>query len=260
MNKPKQELVAHTPTMAVAEPVPSFSFQDMQRMATSIAKSGIFGVKDADQALALMLIAHAEGRHPATVARDMDIINGRPSKKSEAILRDFQASGGRVEWIQRDDAAAIAIFSHPSAVKPLKVDWTLERAKKAGLAGKDMYAKYTRQMLSARCISEGCRATAPQSTGGYYSPEEVREFDADLAPEPVSVTAAIEQAVGAMPDSEIEAHINAMDTLDPKALEQAFTAAWRSTKDAQLRQRFKGAYDAMKAEIARVAAEAEAAT
>ena len=42
-----------------------------------------------DEALALMLVSYAEGRHPALAARDYDIIQGRPAKKSEAMLRDF---------------------------------------------------------------------------------------------------------------------------------------------------------------------------
>jgi hypothetical protein len=43
---------------------------DIERMAGAIAKSGLFGMKTPDQALALMLIAQAEGMHPALAARD----------------------------------------------------------------------------------------------------------------------------------------------------------------------------------------------
>jgi hypothetical protein len=259
MNKPRQELVTHTAqAMPVAEPLPQFSFQDMQRMAVSIAKANIFGIKDPDQAIALMLIAHSEGRHPATVARDYDIIQGRPAKKAEAILRDFQASGGRVEWHQLDDKCAAATFSHPAAVKPVRIDWDLTRAKQAGLMDKNggMYSKYPRAMLRSRCVSEGCRTVAPQATSGFYTPEEVREFDPEPQAELTPIAAAIEQTANAQTPDEVEALIAAMDTLDPKALEQAFGAAWRSTKDPILRQRFKSVYDAMKAEIARVAEEA----
>ena len=251
----KQELV--TRDEHAAQQQPSFSFEQMQRMAVSIAKSGIFGIKDPDQAIALMLIAHSEGRHPASVARDFDIIQGRPAKKSEAILRDFQASGGRVEWHQRDDQAAIATFTHPLAVKPMKIEWTLERAKTAGLTDKNggMYTKYRRQMLSARCISEGCRATAPQATSGFYTPEEVRQFEAD-DPTPVSVTAAIEQATAAaLSDEEVNALIEAMDVPSLTLLEAAFANAWRATKDPKVRLRFKEVYDGMKVEIERVAME-----
>src|SRR5208282_978637 len=78
----------------------SYSFEQIQRMAVAFAKSGLFGVKDPESALSLMLLAQAEGRHPALIMRDYDVIEGRLAKKSEAMLRDFQASGGRVEWIE----------------------------------------------------------------------------------------------------------------------------------------------------------------
>ena len=42
-------------------------FNEVQGMAAAIAKSGLFGMKTPDQALALMLVAQAEGQHPATI-------------------------------------------------------------------------------------------------------------------------------------------------------------------------------------------------
>ena len=41
---------------------------EIKTMAEAVAKSGLFGVKTADEAMALMLIAQAEGQHPAIAA------------------------------------------------------------------------------------------------------------------------------------------------------------------------------------------------
>ena len=246
----KQDVILASETA----PGAAFSFADMQRMAVAISKSGLFGVKEADQALSLMMIAQAEGKHPALIARDYDIIQGRPAKKSEAVLRDFQASGGKVEWQEMTDKRAAALFSHPSSPKPVLIDWDTARAKQAGLVGKPggMYEKYPRQMLRARVISEGCRAIAPSSTSGFYVPEEVRDFDEKPATAPV--TTAIEQSIiEAPPADEIEARVNSMDVATLPALEAAVADAWRATKHAPTRARYKTAYDAMKEEIARAA-------
>src|SRR5438552_4536571 len=89
------------------------TFGQMERMAESIAKSGLFGIKTPDQALALMAIAQAEGRHPASAALDYNIIQGKPAKTSSAMLRDFLAMGGKVEWHESTDDCAQATFSHP---------------------------------------------------------------------------------------------------------------------------------------------------
>lgn len=152
-------------------------------MAEAVAKSGLFGVKTADQAMALMLVAQAEGRHPALAARDYDIIQGRPAKKTEAMLRDFLEAQGKVEWHALDDTVADATFSHPSG-GTVRIEWTLKRAAAAGLSGRDMWRKYPRQMLRSRCVSEGIRTVCPMATSGMYVPEEVRDFspEKDITP------------------------------------------------------------------------------
>jgi hypothetical protein len=236
--------------LATDAPAPAFSFADMQRMAVAIAKSGLFGVKDPDQALSLMMIAQAEGKHPAVIARDYDVIQGRAAKKPEAMMRDFQASGGKIEWHTLDDKCAAATFTHPLSPKPLRIDWDMERAKRAGLLDKNgaMYTKYPRAMLRSRCVSEGVRATAPSATSGAYTPEEVRDMD---APAPAqSVNAAIEQAVQAPHVNEVEAYVNAMDVPTLPALKAAFEAAWKSTQHVDTRARYKACYDSMKSAIA----------
>lgn len=161
-------------------------FEQMSTMAAAFAKSGMFGAKTQEQALSLLLLAQAEGVHPAMAMRDFDIINGRPSKKAQAMHRDFLAAGGKIEWHRRDDTGADATFSHPQGGS-VRVSWDVERARKAGLSGKDMYGKYGRQMYSARVISEGCRAVYPAATSGLYVPHEVaamepKEKDMGAAP------------------------------------------------------------------------------
>jgi hypothetical protein len=159
----------------------SVALGDMQVMANAIVKSGLFGMKTPDQALALMIVATAEGRHPGSVASDYHIIQGRASLKADSMLARFQQSGGRVEWHDHTNEKVSATFSHPAGGS-LRIDWDMARAKAAGLGGKDNWRSYPRQMLRARVISEGVRATFPAVLNGMYTPEEVGEFD---APRPV---------------------------------------------------------------------------
>lgn len=149
---------------------------ELQRMAQAVASSKLFGITTPDQALALMLVAQAEGLHPATAARDYHIIQGRPALKADAMLARYLSSGGTVEWHEHTDSKVSATFAHPAG-GTLKIDWDTERAKKAGLGGKDMWVKYPRQMLRARVISEGIRATNPAVATGVYTPEEVQDME-----------------------------------------------------------------------------------
>ena len=150
-------------------------FQDLQGMAQAIAKSGLFGMKTSDQALALMLVAQAEGQHPATVTQDYDIIQGRAARKTHSVLARFQQMGGTVEWHELSDAIADATFSHKAGGK-LRMTWTFEQAKKAGLTGKDNWKNYPRAMLRARCIAEGIRAVYPAALGGMMVSEEAQDM------------------------------------------------------------------------------------
>ena len=163
-------------------PIMSFSMGEIEQVANAIAKGGLFGSKDPYAVLTLCLLAHAEGQHPAVVFRDYHIIQGKPAKKSEAMLRDFIMSGGKVEWHKLDDGCADATFSHSSGGSA-RIDWTMDRAKKAGLATA-MWSKYPRQMLRSRTISEGVRTVFPGATSGLYVPEEVSAFDDHRIDEP----------------------------------------------------------------------------
>ena len=154
---------------------PAYTVSEMERMARAFAGSKLFGVSNVEQALALCLVAQAEGRHPASAAQDYHIIQNRPSKKADAMLRDFLASGGKVEWHGLDDKIADATFSHPQGGS-VRITWDMARAQMAGLKT-DMWKKYPRQMLRSRVVSEGVRTVFPMATSFMYVPEEVAEFE-----------------------------------------------------------------------------------
>lgn len=150
---------------------------DIERMALAVAKSNLFGLKTPEQAMALMLVAQAEGLHPASAARDYHIIQGQPALRSDAMLARFQAAGGSVKWKDYTDDKVCGIFSHPSGGS-IEITWDMARAKQAGLGGKDNWRKFPRQMLAARCISEGVKRVYPGVAVGTYTPEEVQDFEA----------------------------------------------------------------------------------
>lgn len=153
-------------------------FNELQEMGSALARSGLFGMKTPDQAIALMLVAQAEGQHPATIAQDYDIIQGKATRKTHSVLARYQKAGGRVEWHQLTDQVAEATFTHPQGGS-VRLDWTMAQAKAAGLAGKDNWKNYARAMLRARLIAEGVRATFPAALGGMMVSEEAQDLPAE---------------------------------------------------------------------------------
>lgn len=148
----------------------------IQKMAQAVAASKLFGITNPDQAMSLMLIAQAEGLHPAIAARDYHIIQGRPALKADAMLARFQAAGGKVEWKKYTDEAVCAVISHPQGGS-VEIEWNMAMAARAGLGKNPTWKQYPRQMLRARVISEGIRTVFPGVAVGVYTPEEVQDFE-----------------------------------------------------------------------------------
>ena len=182
----------------------------VERMAIAVAKSGLFGVKTPDQAMALMLIAQAEGLHPAIAARDYHVINGRPTLKADAMLARFQTAGGSVRWGEYTDRRVVGTFSHPQGGS-VEVAWTVDMANTAGLTKNPTWKSYPRQMLRARCISEGIRTVFPGVVVGTYTPEEAEDEPARYAPQ---TAAELEPVVEVLPFAEIMRRIDAARTVD----------------------------------------------
>lgn len=56
--------------------------------------------------------------------------------------------------------------------------FTFKDAAKAGLANKEVWKNYPRNMLFARALSNGVKWFCPESTSGYYTVEEMQDIEA----------------------------------------------------------------------------------
>lgn len=199
-------------------PVPAIVPVDqIERMAIAVSKSGLFGAKTPEQAMALMLIAQAEGLHPAIAARDYHIIQNRPALKADAMLARFQAAGGRVKWLEMTDVHCEGEFSHPAG-GTVTIEWTIAMAERAGLTKNQTWKQYPRQMLRARCVSEGIRSVFPGVLVGTYTPEEIEDMPPPAqvvqpAPEPRAASAPA-PVVEVLSFEDIMRRINRARTVD----------------------------------------------
>jgi hypothetical protein len=208
-------------------------YEEVQKLATAVARSGMFqAFKNPEQALVLMMMAQVEGCHPMQAVQRYDVIQGKPAKKSDAMLADFQQRGGKVTWTEYTDEAVEAEFASKGMDKPCRVRWTYKQAEAAGLTGKPTWKQFKRQMLKARVISEGVRISDPGVVAGLYTPEEVGDFDSKL-PSPIveahMADAQQEQAQPA-PQPEASAEDKVRDA-KVRALVIAMSAAGIKAKD-----------------------------
>jgi hypothetical protein len=230
-------------------------FQQLEKMATVVAKSGLFGVKTYEAAIAVMLLAQSEGVHPMEAVKDWHImeIKGRTivSMKSEAMLSRFLEAGGKVKWHKLADDGASATFAHRDGGEAT-IDWDLPRAQRAGLADKDVWKQYRRAMLRSRVVSEGVRTVLPQVLRGRRTPEE------NMHMEDPEIPTTKEEAINGfgkpiMPQEIVDMSLRAMAEAESVGeLTERYKMAYASAKavnDEQRMNTFKLAYDARKGEL-----------
>jgi hypothetical protein len=187
-------------------------FDEMKQFAIAMVESKFIPDLTWQQAMVLGMFCEAEDVPFVIGLRDYHVIKNKPVLKTEAMLARFQKAGGRVNRIRADDEEASAEFSHPQA-GTLTISWNMERAKRSGLAGKENWQKWPRQMLKARVLSEGIRATYPGATGGALAPEEAEDLpgnqiERDVTPsKPLTGVAALKARVGdSIPQGAAVAH------------------------------------------------------
>jgi hypothetical protein len=171
----------------------SIGFEQFKALAAEVARSGMIpGVKDASQAMTLMLICDAQGRHIGEAITRFHVIKNNVSVKSKNQLADFQARGGRVRWITTNNELCHAEFTHPTYhPEPLPITVTLEDLIDNGTATawneekkeyvvRDIYRRNAAAMLRARAVTAAITAIDPGALDGLpatedgpESPEEV---------------------------------------------------------------------------------------
>ena len=155
---------------------------DVNALGTAMVQSGMFGLKNMQQGAVLAFVCLTEGRSPLSILNEYHVIEGRLSKKTEAMLSDFQKEGGKIKWLEYSPKVCTAVFTHPNYDGEFKLSITLQELMDSGVALakagtlKDNYQKFPRQMLRARVLSEGIRAISPNACGGLPTPEEASDM------------------------------------------------------------------------------------
>lgn len=140
------------------------NFEQMQVAANTIAKSGLFKAWDTtEKVMTLMLLCRAEGSDPLSAVNRYDMVQGRITKRSQAMLDDFIRGGGKVTWLESTEQVAKGKFIAPNGAEHTET-FSIEDARRAGLTGKDNWKNYAKVMLRNRCVAFALRAVYPSVT------------------------------------------------------------------------------------------------
>lgn len=127
--------------------------------------------------LAAVLAGRELGMGPMEALRTIDMIDGKPSPSSEWMVgRVFDA--GHVIVAETQTATECTVtgirFVDGSEVARMSFTFTLDMAKRAGLANKSNWKNYPEAMLYWRAVAQLCRQFFPDVLRGLkYLPEEL---------------------------------------------------------------------------------------
>jgi hypothetical protein len=133
--------------------------------------------------LACILAGYEAGLSPMTSLRSIHVVDGRPAMSAELMRAVIQRAGHDI-WVEETNTTrAIVSGQRSGSARILKVTWTEDDARRAGLTGKDNWKKYPRAMLVARATTELARMLFPDVLAGIsHSIEELADGGLDDNP------------------------------------------------------------------------------
>lgn len=124
--------------------------------------------------LACILTGQELGVGPMQSLAHIHVIEGKPTQSAELMRALVTKAGHRFSVRKLSSAEVTVVGTRSDTGEALEVTWTLEDAKRAGVATKDVWRQYPRAMLLARATSELCRAHFADVLGGVsYTPDEL---------------------------------------------------------------------------------------
>jgi hypothetical protein len=135
-----------------------------------------------DEIAAQILYGREVNMSPMVALQQIHVIEGRPSLSALSMRGMAQAAGVKFRLDDSTETRCKYSALAPGDSNWTVVTWTMDRARKLGVADKANWKKQPQAMLVARATSELCRlVAAPLFLGLSYSTEELRDGSDDTS-------------------------------------------------------------------------------
>jgi hypothetical protein len=166
------ELALRADTDSWADMLPAVGDLATKISTTNFVPKGLRG-KPAEIA-ACILTGREVGIGPMESLAKIHVIDGRPAMSAELMRSLVMRDGHEITYATLTEEKVTAKGKRAGSDTWTEVTWTMKDAQRIGVASRDTWKKYPRQMLSARATSELCRLLFPDALGGIsYTPEEL---------------------------------------------------------------------------------------
>jgi hypothetical protein len=130
------------------------------------------------QAMIIIVAGQEMGLQPLQALRTMSFIRGRLTMTVQLQLAMArQRAGVRVETLEEAENGSSVTVTLVRDGERVTVTYTLDDARRAGLADQRNWRLYPRQMLRWRAIGDALRIIAPDVVMGLLDPDEASSLD-----------------------------------------------------------------------------------
>lgn len=150
------------------------TIEGLYKMAQYAAESGLAKTTNAFEIHFRMMLGYELGIAPMAAIRTIYAVNGVPTCSGEAMLALIRKSGllSKLE-VSGDDKSCSVTMGRKDTGEEMTFTFTIEKAQRAGLVGKQVWKAYPDKMLKWRAISEGAKFLFSDVIGGLYTVEEI---------------------------------------------------------------------------------------
>lgn len=190
--------------------------------ARTLAPSGLLPKAYQQNPANLLLaaeLADALGIPRINALTSIHVVEGRPSASADLMAALVRRAGHKIRVQVKAGAAKAVLIRADDPDFEFEAVWTLDRAKAAGLAGKNVWKAYPEAMLRSRAITEVIRMGASEVlSGAIYTPEElgvaVDGQGEPLKAQPATAAVTVAELLASEPVEEEPVDVTDLEVLD----------------------------------------------
>jgi len=143
-----------------------------------------------EEAAAALMLGDELGLTPVSALRSIFVISGTPGLYAKTMVALVQSRGHQV-WTETDTASKVTVCGQRAGTDHVeRVEWTIDRARRAGYTNNKKYETDPQAMLYARAASDVCRKIAADVLAGV--PHTVEELELEA---PTKTTRKVQRAI-----------------------------------------------------------------
>lgn len=135
-------------------------------------------------AVAACILFGAEvGIGPMRSLSSIHVVDGRPAMSAELMRALVLAAGHSIRVVELTTTRCVLLGTRRGDTDGTTIAYSIDDAKRAGVAGRKTWQSYPREMMLARATTVLCRAVFADVIGGMGSLEEAEDGTTDVAPD-----------------------------------------------------------------------------